>query len=429
MKIKKENYSLIYIILLLFAFLLLKENDLKVKYIRVGYYSYSFKYGGIERVFSVLINHLSKEKYFTFFLITNSGILDGEYSVINKAKRISLYEKKINLYQAIEQEKIDILIYNYEDKEVEKLNKLNKTKVIFYNHSSFLFWIYRKHLYNINDTVYKLYKNCKYVISLIPLENNYLFKKWGIKSILMDNPTTYEFDKVIPSFLTTNNIILLGRGNDPVKRYELPIKAMEFISKEIPDCQMNIVSSININLQNFILKLKLENNVRFTGFSENIEIYLSNASLHILSSLSESYPMALGEVKIFGIPSILCGLDHLALAKGGTIIIYDDNPSTIAYWAIKILKNKDLRKKLGYDARVSMKQRNNEIIAKKWTKLLLSVYYRDEKTYQELLNESNNKITIEQANNILKNQLNLLKKRMPIFKNISFEKFISYSLI
>jgi glycosyltransferase involved in cell wall biosynthesis len=245
----------------------------------------------------------------------------------------------------------------------------------------------------------------------------------------MDNPTTYEFDKVIPSFLTTNNIILLGRGNDPVKRYELPIKAMEFISKEIPDCQMNIVSSININLQNFILKLKLENNVRFTGFSENIEIYLSNASLHILSSLSESYPMALGEVKIFGIPSILCGLDHLALAKGGTIIIYDDNPSTIAYWAIKILKNKDLRKKLGYDARVSMKQRNNEIIAKKWTKLLLSVYYRDEKTYQELLNESNNKITIEQANNILKNQLNLLKKRMPIFKNISFEKFISYSLI
>ena len=96
----------------------------------------------------------------------------GEYKVPNNIKRISLKEQKIDLFEALEKEKIDILIYNYEDRLVEKLSKLNKTKVIFYNHSSFLFWIYQRHLYNFKDTVYNLYKNCKYVISIIPVEND-----------------------------------------------------------------------------------------------------------------------------------------------------------------------------------------------------------------------------------------------------------------
>ena len=40
--------------------------------------------------------------------------------------------------------------------------------------------------------------------------------------------------------------------------------------------------------------------------------------------------MVLSETKIYGIPTILCGLDYLSLAKGGTVIIYDDNPEIIS---------------------------------------------------------------------------------------------------
>ena len=59
------------------------------------------------------------------------------------------------------------------------------------------------------------------------------------------------------------------------------------------------------------------------------------------------------ETKIFGIPSILCGLDYLILAKGGTVIMDDDNPITLAEEAIKILKNYTYRKILGTEARRS----------------------------------------------------------------------------
>ena len=263
------------------------------------------------------------------------------------------------------------------------MNKLKNTKVIYYDHSSFLYWIYNQY-YNFKKTVYYIYKKCNYVISLIPIENDYLFKKWGINSILMDNPTTYNFDLVVPSDLSQKIIIMVGRSEDPIKRYDIGIKAMKNIIEEIPESEMKIISNIKEEYQKLIEDLSLEKNVRFTGYQKNIENYLKNASLHILPSLSEAYPMTLSETKIFGIPNIICGLDYLALAKGGTIIIYDDNPNSIAKEAILILKNDSYRKKLGKEARKSMEKHKNEVIVKKWVNLLLAVYIGNIEDFRKL---------------------------------------------
>ena len=340
-------------------------------------------------------------------------------------KRISLLEQKKNLFDVIKEEKINIIVYNfYNNYEIKKLNSLKKTKAIIYNHSSFLYWIFRKK-FNFTETPYPAYKNSKYVISLIPLENDYLFKKWGIDSILMDNPTTFEYESVTPSDLITKNIIMIGRVKDPVKRFYLGIKAMKNIIKEIPDCEMKIISNKNQNYENLINNLNLEKNVKFIGYKKNIGIFLKNASLHIFPSLCECYPMVLGEAKIFGIPSIICGLDFLSLSKGGTVIIYDDNPDTIAKEAVKILKNETYRKQLGKEARESIKKHSNKEIVKKWIKLFLSVYNDDEKSYKNL--NSHNIMPIEEANHILNNQLLLLKRRYHNFSRLNLEKLKSYS--
>ena len=241
----------------------------------------------------------------------------------------------------------------------------------------------------------------------------------------MDNPLTFEYDSIIPSDLSSKNIVMIGRINDPIKRFHLGIKAMKTIIKEIPNCRMNIISSKKNKLNKLVKRLKLRKYVKFTGIQKKIEIYLKHASLHIFPSLSESYAMALGEAKIFGIPSIICGLDFLSLAKGGTVIIYDDNPDTIAKEAIKILKNETYRKQLGKEARESMKNRNNKIIAKKWKNLLLSVYRGDDDSYNKLNNQK--KMNVNEANQILNNQLGLLKKRNNRFNRLTLTKLESYS--
>ena len=76
---------------------------------------------------------------------------------------------------------------------MNRLNKLNTIKVLYCIHLSFFYKIYYEQLYRLEDTSYQRYKSCKFVLSLIPLENDYLFKKWGINSILMENPTTFEY--------------------------------------------------------------------------------------------------------------------------------------------------------------------------------------------------------------------------------------------
>ena len=426
------KYCLILFLLLIFIIQLISSNskqnisDINVDIIKIGYYCSSLKYGGVERVMALLINLLSKEKIFVHYLITTIGILEDEYPIPNSTRRINLNYPRRSVFDAIEENHIDILIYNFYNRfEIQKLNKLNKTKIIYYNHFTFFYWIFL-HVYNFKNSIYRIYKQCDYVISLIPVENDYLFKKWGIKSILMDNPSTIEYDSVIPSDLTQKNIIMIGRSDDPIKRYNLGIEAMEKIIKVIPECKMNIVSVPNDKYVRLIKKLNLSDYVRFVGFHKNVELYFKNTSLHILPSLGESYAMVLSEAKIFGVPSIICGLDYLALAKGGTVIIYDDNPETIAKEAIKILSDYKYRIKLGQDSRLSMKRHTNQLIANRWVKLLISVYKGDN-TLIQTLSDNEEKITDIERDKILKNQFRLFLQRKPNFKKITFENFIDYS--
>ena len=99
----------------------------------------------------------------------------------------------------IKKNKIDIFIYQLSDyNEITLLNNLKKIKVIFYQHSCFFYWIYLDK-FNEFKNIYKALQNSKYVITLVPFENDYLFKKWGINSILMYNFLTYNTEFVEPS--------------------------------------------------------------------------------------------------------------------------------------------------------------------------------------------------------------------------------------
>jgi glycosyltransferase involved in cell wall biosynthesis len=306
------------------------------------------------------------------------------------------------------------------------LNKLTNVKTIFYNHSSIWLWInYNK--MNFIPILYEIYKNSKFIISLIPFENDFLFKKWGINSILMNNFVTYRYDNIKPSDLTSKNIIMIGRANDKMKRFDLGLKAMKYIVEEIPESQMFIMSNFSgiRYLLNLVNSLNLKNNVKFVGYTLNPEAYFQNASLHIFPSISECFPMVLSETKIYGIPNIITGIDYVSAAKGGVINVNNDDPKKIANESIKILKDFKYRKKLGKIARESMKKFKNEITAKKWIELILAVYNGE--YYYNKLKEEDIKIKEKDAINYLKNQLNIMKVRNQTMRNLTLEDIINFN--
>ena len=214
---------------------------------------------------------------------------------------------------------------------------------------------------------------------------------------------------------------MIGRGSDPIKRFELGISAMKHIISEIPKCEMKIISeTTNIsNLEILISTLNLNNAIKFVGYNSDPSIFYKNASLHLFPTLAEAFPNILSETLIYGIPNILAGLDYVSTSKGGTIIIYDDSSISIAKIAIKILQNKRYRKKLGKEARNSMKKFKNNLLLEKWINIILSVYNGENLNIK--FKNQDNKLVDSESLKIITNQLKLLKLRNKKFQNITIK--------
>ena len=221
---------------------------------------------------------------------------------------------------------------------------------------------------------------------------------------------------------------MIGRVNDKMKRFELGVESMKFIIREIPESKMIIISNSFYNdyLVKLVNLLNLDNNVDFVEYTSTPEMYFKNVSLHIFPSISESFGLVLSEIKIFGIPTILVGLDYVSISKGGTVILYDDDSRSIAKEAIKILKDDKYRNKLGKEARKSMKKFNNELLVKKWVKLIISIY-NDDNYFEDL--KKDNSMSESEANIIIKTQIQLLKKRNPNYHKITIDNIKNLSLM
>ena len=394
------------------------NNSLTNK-IRVGIYAYTMKNGGRARITALLLNYLFNIKIFQIYLFTVRMTQDNEYIFPINIKRIITEN---NLIKYIKAYKIDILIYQLDYiNEIKYLNKIKNIKTLFYIHSSTFDWIYNN--YTVFKTIYNEYIKSKYIVSLVPFENDYVFKKWRIKSILMNNFVTYNYNSTISSDLSTKKILMLGRANDKKKRFKLGILSMEYIIQEIPQCELTILSNLTgINAQqDLINSLNLEDNIKFIGYSSIPDIFFNKASLNIFPSISESFGLVLSETKLYGIPNILLGLDYVSISKGGTIIIYDENPESLAKNAIRILNNSLLRSKLGREAKKSMLKFNNNLLSDKWANLIIAIYKGNE--HYEAFREKDKKISYNDYKNILKNQINLLNMRKRFVEKININNF------
>ena len=190
----------------------LNDNFLKKEYnlsnyrnkIKLGIYIYGLKGGGTERLTSIFINYLSQIKLFDIYLLTQKEKEENEFNICKNIKRIFIENGDINIFiNKIKKLKIEIFIFGCiiaslfklkniikepeetKNKAIEKLNNMKNIKIIFYAHSCFLYWVYYN--YNAFKSIYNAYRHSKYVISLLPFENDYLLRK-----LLNDNKINFK---------------------------------------------------------------------------------------------------------------------------------------------------------------------------------------------------------------------------------------------
>ena len=394
--------------------------------INIGIYTYRIKDGGRARITSLLINYFNNLKIFNINLFTVLQKEDNEYLIPKCIKRTIV---KKNIIKELKKKRIQILIYELDNENeinlLNNINNINNIKVIFYQHASSFDWLYDN--YSKFKNLYRAFKNSKIVLSIVPFDHYYLFNKWGIRSNYLNNFMTYEYYSIIPTYLSSKIILMIGRCDAKKKRFHIGIQAMEYINNQLPECELKIISELTrINkLKILVDNLNMKNIIQFVGYQYSPDIYFKNASLTIFPSISEAFPMVLCETKIYGIPNILLGLDYITVSKKGTSIIYDDSPESLSKESIKILKNDKLRKKLGFEARKSMKKFNNQLLLSQWENFILDIFRGD--NYYQKINEKMKNIIEYNLQDIVNNQIKLLKMRAIRFNNISINDFINFS--
>ena len=231
-------------------------------------------------------------------------------------------------------------------------------------------------------------------------DDYYFYKKLGFKNeIYIPNLLPFEPSETQDSNLTDNNIMMLGRQNDPIKGAKYAIKSMTYVIKEVPDAKLTLVSSdgrIQF-LQNLTKELNLTNNVFIKFHTYNISDCFWKSSALLYTSLSEAFPMAMNEGKAHGLPIVAFDVPYSPPYQDGVIVVDQLDCEALAREIILLLKDYNYRKKMGQWAKKSLNKFSNKEIIETWEKLFNALLSKDINNYRNLQNEVEQKYYNEES--------------------------------
>jgi len=192
------------------------------------------------------------------------------------------------------------------------------------------------------------------------------------KVTVIPNPVTVRTDKVAD--LTARNIITIGRISYP-KNHESLLKAWEIVSERHSDWTLTICGTGDRweHIQQMIAELRHSNSVITPGNVENVNEYLVNSSIFVLSSRFEGFPLAILEAAGAGIPIVSyacpCGpRDMLTDGKDGFLVPPGDE-DILSDRICRLIEDEELRHKMGAAALETSRKYTLERIAAQWMNL------------------------------------------------------------
>jgi glycosyltransferase involved in cell wall biosynthesis len=150
----------------------------------------------------------------------------------------------------------------------------------------------------------------------------------------------------------------------PVKGYDILIRAASEMLKKERNCRFLIAGEPHGNHLEFLLGLRahfgLERSVTFLGYQPDVAKVYSLMDLFVLPSLTEGFSLSTIEAMGYGIPAIVtkCGGPEEIIRDGENGYVIERNRSDLLSAAIlKLLRDNDLRKKMGLYGMESVRAR------------------------------------------------------------------------
>ena len=361
--------------------------------------------GGIERITIAKANALAEiESNAVYILVTD---YHKRWPATTLSSKVSLIDLGIKYYERDWKSRLyvwsDILIKRLRHKEKLKntLYKLNPDIVISVGQAE-------KYMLTSIGGDWKLIREIHYIKNYRRLslkdnqrigkilarlsdlyDFNYKIKKYDRIVVLTEeelkqNWSSINFVSVIPNFISDipelqsslNNKKIISAGRlEYQKNFSSLILAFKIVAEEFPDWNLEIYGdgSERSRLDDMIEKLNLKNNVFLKGKCENLQERMLKASVFVMSSRFEGFPMVMLEALSCGLPIVTYDFssgpkDILENGNDGYIVSLGDETS-LANKIIELIKNEKNRKKMGENAYLKAMKFHKDIIIKQWMDL------------------------------------------------------------
>lgn len=295
------------------------------------------------------------------------------FKLINElAKAVKiLYLKKKRTKKALKELKTDYLITTrtYETKLANKILKNSNIKLIATDHN-YPSKKYKKELIKSTTNYDRL------VLVNEEIRNLYR-KEIGLKAVSINN----FIDEVSKekSDLSTKNLIAVGRLSKEKGFIDL-IEIMNIIVKTDSDVTLTLVGDgeEKENIQKRIKELKLENNVKLTGYlnQEEIKTELLKSSIFCMTSITESFGLVILEAMNMGVPVVAFDTSvgpRVLLTDGNGVLIKNRDKEEFAKCIIDLLSHNKVLKKFQTNAKKRVEYFTRDNIKKEWLSLLKEV--------------------------------------------------------
>lgn len=364
--------------------------------------------GGLERVLTNVANELSRNYNVSILEVNYTGIqnyiLEEKINLLRTKSAKELtdvkeYYKRIpkeNKKNDFIKELIPTYIYKkilsnkYKNKliEIEEIIDKEKPDVIVDTSSIYsIFLSNSKKIISWEHTEYSL--NGKLPNSYIKVRNNSYRKLKAVVCLTKQDEEKYKKNKIkaicIPNFLNelpvsfssldNKNAISIGRIENDKNFFDM-IYIWKKVVEIFPESKLSIFGngSEKENLENLILKMRLENNVFFKGITNDVYGELRENALFLLTSKHEGFSMVLLE-------AMACGLNVISYdCNSGPREIIDNNRNGFLIpngdrnkfieKIIELIKNDSLKQSIGENAKKINYKFSKAKIIDSWIKLL-----------------------------------------------------------
>ena len=344
--------------------------------------------GGLERVLCLKANYLSERFNHDITIVTqNNGNDKPFYPIYDKINLldidlrgsrlqfVSKYLKEIK--RIIETTNPDVIIIVDSVYKAFLVSLVSKNKRLIYEcHNSIYVQQSPKNSKWISKfTIWFNRLGAKRMTDFVALSKDSL-NEWELPNgVIISNPNWLKTTE--SANLDSKKILIIARHS-----YEKGLDRFFTIWKQIaykyPDWHVEIIGKEveNSEYKNEVIAMGISDSIIFTQPIKQIETKYFEASIYVMTSRFEAFPMVLIEAMSCGVPVIAydcpCGPRAIISNNENGLLIENDNQEQFASNLERLIENSELRKKIGSKAQEFVKDYDIDAIMKKWNDLLTS---------------------------------------------------------